>query len=169
MSVLIRNDQNLPSPLTNEEIIEVVNFVLASENVTKKIEVSISIVNNDEIHQLNRQWRGIDKPTDVLSFECDSVWDNTISDDDLTELGDVIIAPDVIVEQAKQFGNTPQNEMRLMLVHGMLHLLGYDHIIDDEAQIMESREDEILAQLLHQNIAVGPTTRHIEDTDYTVK
>ena len=85
------------------------------------------------------------------------------------ELGDIILAPGQIARQAPGFGNTPADECRLMLVHGMLHLLGYDHIEDDEAEVMEAREDELLRKLAvargedPSKVAVGPITNHAHD------
>ena len=121
--------------------------VLAAEGVEREVEISLSYVDEDEMHELNHEWRGIDRTTDVLSFECDSAFDDDIPADETLELGDIILAPQVIARQAPGFGNSPADECRLMLVHGMLHLLGYDHIEDDEAEVMEAREDAILRDL----------------------
>ena len=90
----------------------------------------------------------MDRPTDVLSFECDGVDDDlsamTLAEDPVYELGDVVIAPDVASRQTREFGTTFEEEISLLLVHGLLHLCGYDHIEDDEAEVMEKREAEIL-------------------------
>ncbi len=89
--------------------------------------------------------------------------------DEIVELGDVILAPEVIVRQAPGFGNSAADECRLMLVHGLLHLLGYDHIEDDEAEVMEAREDALLRELAvmrgedPSRIEVGPITNHAHD------
>ncbi len=169
MPVLIRNDENLSELLDREELEGICRHVLAAEGVTREVEISLSIVNASEMHELNREWRGIDRTTDVLSFECDSVFDADIPDDCPLELGDIILAPEVIAKQAPGFGNTPADECRLMLVHGMLHLLGYDHIQDDEAEEMESREDAILRELAAARgedpatVEVGPITNHAHD------
>ncbi len=169
MPVLIRNDENLSELLDREELEGICQHVLAAEGVTREVEISLSIVNASEMHELNREWRGIDRTTDVLSFECDSAFDADIPDDCPLELGDIILAPEVIAKQAPGFGNTPADECRLMLVHGMLHLLGYDHIQDDEAEEMESREDAILRELAAARgedpatVEVGPITNHAHD------
>ena len=77
------------------------------------------------------------------------------------ELGDIVLAPRYVSVQAPQFGNEPADEMRLLLVHGMLHLLGYDHLEESEAQAMESREDELVAKLVGSDRVNGGTiTRH---------
>ena len=102
----------------------------------------------DEMHELNHEWRGIDRTTDVLSFECDSAFDEDIPADETLELGDIILAPQVIARQAPGFGNSPADECRLMLVHGMLHLLGYDHESSGlEAVRMREKEEAVLMQL----------------------
>lgn len=128
----------------NEEAIrDLATFALEHMDAPAACEVSISLVSVDEIHELNREYRGIDKPTDVLSFECDDPWDEYTFDTPI-QIGDVVIAPDVVDEQRAQFGTTFEQEASLMLVHSLLHLLGYDHIDEDEAREMEALEKEIL-------------------------
>ncbi len=169
MSVLISNDANLDMLLPEDEVRAIAAHVLTAEGVERDVEISLSYVDEDEMHELNRQWRDIDRTTDVLSFECDSAFDEDIPLDEVLELGDVILAPEVIARQAPGFGNTPADECRLMLVHGLLHLLGYDHIEDDEAEVMEAREDAILRELAvmrgedPSKVSVGPITNHAHD------
>lgn len=169
MSVLISNDANLDMLLPEDEVRAIAAHVLTAEGVERDVEISLSYVDEDEMHELNYEWRGIDRTTDVLSFECDSAFDEDIPLDEVLELGDVILAPEVIARQAPGFGNTPADECRLMLVHGLLHLLGYDHIEDDEAEEMEAREDAILRELAVMRgedpsaISVGPITNHAHD------
>lgn len=107
-------------------------------------EVSIVLCDDATIHPLNRDYRGKDKPTDVLSF-AQREGDFAFQDDNL--LGDVIISMDTTIRQASERQHSTETEMRILLVHGLLHLLGYDHIEDDEAEIMEAKEREILAIL----------------------
>lgn len=169
MSVLISNDANLDTLLSEDEVCAIAAHVLTAEGVERDVEISLSYVDEDEMHELNRQWRDIDRTTDVLSFECDSAFDEDIPVDEVLELGDIILAPEVIARQAPGFGNDPVDECRLMLVHGLLHLLGYDHIEDDEAEEMEAREDALLRELAVQRgddpskVEVGPITNHAHD------
>lgn len=169
VSVLIANEESLPMLLDEDELVSICEHVLKREGVEREVEISLSFVDEDEMHALNKEWRGIDRTTDVLSFECDSAFDESIPLDETLELGDVILAPGVIARQAPGFGNAPADECRLMLVHGMLHLLGYDHIEDDEAEVMEAREDEILRELAIARgedpctVHVGPITNHAHD------
>ena len=169
MAVLISNDAELPTLIAEEEIRAIAAHVLAAEGVEREVEISLSFVDESEMRELNHEWRGIDRTTDVLSFECDSAFDDELPADELIELGDVILAPEVIERQAPGFGNTPADECRLMLVHGLLHLLGYDHIEDDEAEVMEAREDALLRELAvmrgknPDDVEVGPITNHAHD------
>lgn len=169
MSVLISNDANLDTLLSEDEVCAIAAHVLAAEGVERDVEISLSYVDEDEMHELNHQWRDIDRTTDVLSFECDSAFDEDIPLDEVLELGDIILAPEVIARQAPGFGNAPADECRLMLVHGLLHLLGYDHIEDAEAEEMETREDALLRELAVQRgddpskVEVGPITNHAHD------
>lgn len=169
MAVLISNDAGLPLLVDRDEIESICSFVMDAEDVSRDVEISISYVDEEEMHGLNHQWRGIDRTTDVLSFECDSPFDDSFPADETLELGDIILAPEVIARQAPGFGNSAADECRLMLVHGLLHLLGYDHIQDDEAKIMEAREDELLRCLAEQRgddpdrVSVGPITNHVHD------
>lgn len=125
---------------------ELAQFVLDQQNCPRSTSVSITFVDNERIHELNREYRGIDKPTDVLSFECDNVpfEDESFDDAQEYELGDVIIATDVARAQTEEFGTSLEEEVSLLLTHGLLHLCGYDHLEDDEAEEMEALEDSLL-------------------------
>ena len=105
-------------------------------------ELSILLCDDETIHPLNRDYRGKDKPTDVLSF-AQREGEFAFIDDNL--LGDVIISMDTTIRQATERQHSVETELRVLLVHGILHLLGYDHIEDDEAEVMEAKEREILA------------------------
>lgn len=109
----------------------------AVDPVYKESEVSIVLVDDAEIHAINKQYRDVDKPTNVLSFE--------LGDDVL--LGDIYISYDTVVKEAKQAGISVENHVAHMVVHGVLHLLGHDHITDDEAAVMEMKEIAILKKM----------------------
>lgn len=122
-------------------------FVISKEGNPESTEVSISFVTDDAIHELNRDWRDVDRPTDVLSFECDGFDDDMpVMQDEVFELGDIVVAPDVAEAQAPLYGLSFEHEMSLLITHGLLHLCGYDHMEDDEAQAMEARERELLSE-----------------------
>ena len=164
MSVLISNDAELDTLLDAQEVEHICEVVLAAEGVEREVEISLSYVDEDEMHEECGVFGIYD-----FSFECDSAFDEDIPADETLELGDIILAPQVIARQAPGFGNSPADECRLMLVHGMLHLLGYDHIEDDEAEVMEAREDAILRDLALERgedpklVHVGPITNHAHD------
>lgn len=147
MDILINYDYR-KEDLESLPLKDLTQFVLVREGKPFNTEVSISFVTDDVIAELNKKYRQKDGPTDVLSFECDGVDDDlsavTLAEDPIYELGDVIIAPDVASRQTHEFGTTFEEEISLLLVHGLLHLCGYDHIEDDEAEVMEARESEIL-------------------------
>lgn len=115
-----------------------VKTVLKIENLEENVEVSVSFVGDDEIKGLNRDFRGVDKVTDVLSFPIDDKFmiENKI-------LGDVIINTKRVMEQASELGHTNERELSYLTVHSILHLLGYDHM--DEIEKREMREREKLA------------------------
>ena len=169
MGVLLSNDAGLEVPLTVADIEAAVAAVLTFEGVDRPCEVSVSIVDAQEMRDLNHQWRGIAAPTDVLSFECDSPLVSDAPEGEPVELGDIILAPEVIAAQAPEFGNAPAEEFRLMLVHGMFHLLGYDHLTPEDAGDMEARELAVLRELAAARgedpdaVRIGPTTRHEHD------
>ncbi len=109
-------------------------------------ELNLLFVGTESIHELNRDHMGKDQPTDVLSFPLDD-------DDDLpgeTLLGDVVVCPSVAVTNAPEHAGqghhsgSPDDEMALLVVHGVLHVLGYDHMNDDEAEVMEALEQTVL-------------------------
>ena len=108
------------------------------------VELSILLCDNQFIWPLNRDYRGKDAPTDVLSF---AQREGEGADPNDPILGDVIISIERAAEQAPQHGKSLEDELKLLLVHGVLHLLGYDHIDAEEAEEMEHREREILSQL----------------------
>ena len=107
----------------------------------KNAEVSITLTNNEHIHELNLRYRGIDRPTDVLSFALNEGEEPEIFDGPAVDvLGDIIISVERTVEQAAEYGHSVQREIAFLTVHGMLHLLGYDHM--EEADRIEMRREE---------------------------
>ncbi|OCL25215.1 rRNA maturation RNase YbeY [Orenia metallireducens] len=138
MAVLINNLQdNLEVEEDIIDVIEqVVNVVLKRESDLAK-EVSVALVDDNYIHGLNHRYRGKDQPTDVLSFPQD---DNLL-------LGDIIISLETAQRQAEEYNHSFAREIGFLTVHGMLHLLGYDHYGKEERIIMRKKEEEILVEL----------------------
>jgi probable rRNA maturation factor len=132
-----------PEPLALEAFERLGAFVLRMEDAPDAVELSVALVDDDEIAHLNEHYRGIAGPTDVLSFGCDDPCP-AASDEPIT-IGDVIIAPEVARRQAAELGTTVEEELDLLLVHGILHLLGYEHDSDADAAVMQARERALLA------------------------
>lgn len=132
-----------PEPLDLSAFERLAAFVLDRESAPPYTELSIAIVELAEMSELNERYRGKSGPTDVLSFECDDLCAATEPDEPVT-LGDVVIAPEVAEAQAEEFGHTVEEELNLLLVHGVLHLLGYDHGEDSDAEVMQARERALL-------------------------
>ena len=163
VNVDIAASEGVESILADDEIVAICERVLHEEGVTRTCFMSVSVVGDEEMRELNRDWRNQDRATDVLSLECERPDDPELGLDEPCELGDIVLAPSYIGRQAQTFGTTPADEFRLLLVHGLLHLLGYDHLSDDEAAIMESREDELVAMIdTDEPMAGVAVTRHEE-------
>lgn len=118
-------------------------FVLDREEAPEAAELSIAIVEIDEMQELNQRYRSKEGPTDVLSFPCDDPC-AVVEPGGLVALGDVVIAPEVAGRQALEYGHTVEEELNLLLVHGVLHLMGYDHEEDEDALAMQARERALL-------------------------
>ncbi|MBN2404959.1 MAG: rRNA maturation RNase YbeY [Coriobacteriia bacterium] len=131
-----------PEPLSLDAFERLGLFVLRLEDAPEEAELSVALVDVEEMAHLNEQYRGIQGPTDVLSFGCDDPCPT--GGDEPILLGDVIISPDVAIKQAAELGTTIEAELNLLLVHGCLHLLGYDHESDEDAAVMQSREQVVL-------------------------
>ena len=117
-------------------------FVLKMEDVPENAELSVALVSVEEMTHLNTQYRGVEEPTDVLSFGCDDPCP-TGGGEPIT-LGDVVVAPDVAQASAVEQQVTVESELNLLVVHGILHILGYDHDEAEAAAAMEAREQAIL-------------------------
>ena len=141
---------------TDEEIKELDLLKKVLEHAIEKeklenVEFNVIIVNNDYIHELNKNYRNIDRETDVLSFpmyekeELETVkkqkqeWKDT--------LGDIVISIERVEEQAKEYGHSFEREFAYMLVHGFYHIMGEDHIEEEDKKIMRAKEENVLSKL----------------------
>jgi probable rRNA maturation factor len=131
---------------------KIVRQVLMAEKVAPPYEMSLVFTDSETVKQLNRDYRGVDEPTDVLAFymlpqkEADSSF--ALPPDGVTRLGEVIISYPQAVEQAKEQGHSTKRELALLIIHGVLHLLGYDHEEAGEEAKMREKEKELLEQCL---------------------
>ena len=136
---------------------EVLQLAAEQEGVQNG-EVTLTFVDNQEIHQLNKQYRGIDRPTDVLSFAMNDDVEDELdiifevgSEDELDPLsgmlGDIIISVERAEEQRIEYGHSLEREIGLLFVHGFLHLLGYDHQDDEAEAIMMAKQEAVLQKV----------------------
>ncbi len=126
-----------------EEIKDYVKDILSDEfEAEKPIYMSIALIDNFEIQRINRDFRGKDSPTDVISFAYHETEDYMIGPYDT--LGDIVISLEKVEEQSVDYGHSFEREFYYVLTHGILHLLGYDHIEDEDKKEMRIREEELL-------------------------
>ncbi len=127
-------------------IIKAANTVLSMEKVSDNVEVSIALVDDIYIQKLNHQYRNINAPTDVLSFAMRETveGENSLNVYEEELLGDVVISLERAKSQALEYGHSFQREVGFLVVHGILHLLGYDHESEEEKVVMRQKEEEIL-------------------------
>ncbi|CAM2846627.1 rRNA maturation RNase YbeY [Hathewaya histolytica] len=158
--LLVDNRQN--KLLIQEDIVELIekmiHYTLQEEKVTLDYEISLILVDNKEIRDINRETRGKDSITDVLSFPMleypnhkvfkDVYKDYGFNDMDLDEgklvLGDIALSLERAKEQSEEFNHSFKREVCYLIIHSILHLLGYDHIEDNDKEVMRKREEEIL-------------------------
>lgn len=137
----------------SEEELSFVRKVLeqaAHYEETGDSEVSVTFVTNDQIQEINREYRGKDTPTDVISFAMEEAGEEEVvitGADDTRVLGDIIISLERAKEQAADYGHSYKRELGFLAVHGFLHLLGYDHTNEADEKKMFSRQEEILGSL----------------------
>lgn len=145
----------------DELLNKVIDFALGCEGIDFEYEVSVVLVDNKEIREINNQMRNIDKETDVLSFPmlhypkgevfkevyADKEFDDSYFDGDNLVLGDIVLSLEKCREQSEEFEHSFQRECAYLIVHSVLHLLGYDHMIEEDKVRMRKREEEILNKL----------------------
>lgn len=161
MHILIENEAEKSLDFDYKKVInDVVIEALRYEKCPYEAEVSVTLTNNKEIHESNLSFRGIDRPTDVLSFpmvDYDEPADFSIAESSKDDyfnpetgdllLGDIVISVDKVYEQAEEYGHSPKREFAFLVAHSMLHLFGYDHMEEDERKVMEDKQRKILNNL----------------------
>ena len=139
---------------------EVIQFALEHEDFPYECEVNLTLTDNEGIHEINKMYREIDRPTDVLSFPMlsyeeagdfskleDDYDDNFNPDTGEIMLGDIVISVDKVKEQAESYDHSEKREYAFLIVHSMLHLFGYDHMTPEEAAVMEQKQNIILEKM----------------------
>ncbi len=142
MNILIENETNFEIQKYYDDIEFVIKNTLNYEKFTENVEVSITFVDNEEIKVLNNRFRNIDKPTDVLSFPLIDDFKN-VDVENIVYLGDIVISIDKAISQAEEYGHSVRREITFLVIHSMLHLLGYDHMILEEEQEMICKQKDI--------------------------
>ena len=161
MTILVENEAEKELDFDYEEIIKnVVEKTIETENCPYEIEVNILLTNNTEIHEANKNFRNIDRTTDVLSFpmvdynlpvdfalvdESPECYLNPETDE--LVLGDIMVSVDKVYEQAEEYGHSSKREFAFLIAHSMLHLLGYDHMEEEERMVMETKQEAVLEAL----------------------
>ena len=139
---------------------EIINVCLDYAKFPYEAEVNLTLTNNEGIHAINKEFRQIDRPTDVLSFPMlsyETAGDFAFLDDEDSDdfnpdtgealLGDIVISVEKVEEQAEAYGHSAKREYAFLITHSMLHLFGYDHIEEQDAKVMEEKQKEILGQM----------------------
>ena len=146
MDVLFEN--NTKEEVNYKLIENVISEALKYEGVSDNTEISVTIVDNEEIRKINNKFRNIDRATDVLSFPLiDFDNEDLPNDGSKIYLGDIIISIERAKEQANEYGHSLDREVGFLTAHSMLHLLGYDHMVPEQEKVMFAKQEEILSNL----------------------
>ncbi|GAA0698538.1 rRNA maturation RNase YbeY [Paraclostridium ghonii] len=147
MEIILDNRQDKIK--VSEELLERINDIIVEtlhyEGYDDNYEVSLSFVDNEEIHELNREYRGVDRSTDVLSFPLlTDEFDIEIEEE---SLGDIVISLERALEQSEEYNHSFEREVCFLVCHSMFHLLGYDHDTEENTKDMRKREEDVLNKL----------------------
>jgi probable rRNA maturation factor len=152
MDINITIDDNLTVNLNESWLRLVVVKTLSLRNLESNVELGLFITDDKTLKELNMKYRGVNEPTDVLSFALSEKQEEfqafTVPPDGIRHLGEVIISYPRAVKQAEESGHPEEREMAVLIIHGILHLLGYEHEDDSQEKEMKELEDEILSQLM---------------------
>lgn len=146
MTVIITNEQDKIEIPTDweQKINEVAAICLREEQIPQEAEVDLLFVDNEAIREMNREYRDKDSATDVLSFPMYEA-DEEIDEEEEILFGDIVISLERAQEQCQEYGHSLEREVMYLLVHGLLHLAGYDHMEEEEKKEMRAQEEKLLA------------------------
>lgn len=151
MALLI-NDEVKVDYQFKELFEEVINIVYKKLNISKDYDLSVSFVDDKKIRQINNDFRNINKKTDVISFAMLDSQDIVSQDDSGLDLGDIFISIETATQQAKEINQSRNREILFLFIHGLLHLLGYDHQDIETEKIMFNLQEEIINEVSKENI-----------------
>jgi len=144
---IIFSEETMPSEAIVNNLTEAANLCVLSEDIdSERVEISVSFVGEEEIYDLNKHFRHVDHVTDVLSFPQYNCIDE-LPDEGIICLGDVVICSEQALIQAEELGHSPEREIIYLFVHSMFHLMGYDHMDDEEKVDMREKEEKIMSIL----------------------
>ena len=161
MSIDFSNEQDQTFDFDFLKVAEdVMETVLDQEGCPYESQVCLVLTDNETIHKTNLEYRQIDRATDVLSFpmiEYEEPGDFSVIDEESAEafnpesgelmLGDIVISKEKVLSQAEEYGHLPKREYAFLIAHSMLHLFGYDHMVDEERVVMEAKQKEIMEKV----------------------
>ena len=161
MTVNIEYETDIALDLTYEDIIKaVIDEAVDYEKCPYEVEVNVVLTDDESIHQINKEYRDVDRPTDVLSFPMieyekpsefggieEAAVDYFNPETGELILGDIIISVEKVMEQADKYGHSIKRELAFLTAHSMMHLFGYDHMGEDEAKVMEAKQNEVLMNI----------------------
>lgn len=165
MTINIEYETDIKLDLDYKNIIsDVVNEAIEYEECPYEAEINVTLTDNESIREINNEFRGIDNPTDVLSFpgvNYDSPSDFDSIEEELEinasdyfnmdsgelMLGDIVISVEKVIEQAEKFGHSQKRELAFLTAHSMMHLFGYDHITEEDSKLMEAKQNAVLEKL----------------------
>ncbi|MDF2887355.1 MAG: hypothetical protein K0R23_1740 [Lacrimispora sp.] len=160
MTINIEYEAEKKLNIPYEEIItNVIEEAIDYEDCPYEAEINVLITDNEDIRQINQEYRNIDSPTDVLSFPMieyekpsdfdhleEAGYDSFNPETGELLLGDIVVSVDKVEEQAEKYGHSIERELAFLIAHSMLHLFGYDHMEEDERLVMEQKQEEILSR-----------------------
>ena len=155
MSLFIEEEGNIKLDFDTEEIAAlVIDAALELADCPYEAEINLLLTENAQIHEMNLEQRGIDRPTDVLSFpmiEYEEPGDFSVIDEESAEAfnpdSGELISKEKVLSQAEEYGHLPKREYAFLIAHSMLHLFGYDHMVDEERVVMEAKQKEIMEKV----------------------
>ena len=127
---------NTDKPKEHKDLIKLVKLAAKDTGLKGSFEVSLNLIDSETIRKINKEYRNVDKSTDVLSFPQMETFKS------VTDMGDIFVNTNILESQAKEIGSDPSTELKFLFMHGLLHLIGHDHLGDEDYALMKEKEKE---------------------------
>ena len=127
---------NTSKPKEHKDLMKLVKLAAADTGINSSFEVSLNLIDSETIREINNEYRNVDKSTDVLSFPQMETFKG------MTDMGDIFINKDILESQAEEIGSDASTELKFLFMHGLLHLIGHDHLGEDDYKVMKAKEKE---------------------------